>query len=209
MVFQTSGCCPTRRVKPHLYILPGGLFFYLKLALVSAILLASPVVFWQIWSFVAPGLYLHEKRLVLPFSFLSSFCFLGGAAFGYYVVFPPAFRFLMGYSTEYLTALPTVKEYFSLSLRLLIAFGVIFEMPVFMVLLAKIGIIDAPFLRKHRKYAFLLSFIVAAILTPTPDIVNQLLMAGPLVILYEVSIGAVWLFGRKKLTGFDKPDLGK
>ena len=175
----------------------------------SAILLASPVVFWQIWSFVAPGLYLHEKRLVLPFTFLSSFCFLGGAAFGYYVVFPPAFRFLMGYSTEYLTALPTVKEYFSLSLRLLIAFGVIFEMPVFMVLLAKIGIIDAPFLRKHRKYAFLLSFIIAAILTPTPDIVNQLLMAGPLVILYEVSIGAVWLFGRKKLAGFEAHEIGE
>lgn len=169
----------------------------------SGILFATPVIFWQIWAFVAPGLYDHEKRVVLPFTILSSICFLGGATFGYYVVFPPAFRFLMGYTTDFLSALPTVKEYFSLSLRLLIAFGVVFELPVFMVLLAKVGIVDGPFLRKNRKYAFLISFIIAAILTPTPDIVNQCLMGIPMVILYEVSIIAVWLLGRKKLAGFD------
>lgn len=107
----------------------------------------------------------------------------------------------MGYTTDFLRALPTVTEYFSLSLRLLIAFGVVFEMPVFMVLLAKLGIVDRPFLSRNRKYAFLLSFIIAAILTPTPDVVNQLLMAVPLVVLYEVSIIAVWLFGRKRLVG--------
>lgn len=173
----------------------------------SGILLASPVIFWQIWAFIAPGLYRHEKRVVLPFSLLSSICFLGGAAFGYYVVFPPAFRFLMGYTTDFLSALPTVTEYFSLSLRLLIAFGVIFELPVFMVLLAKLGIVDQPFLSRNRKYAFLLSFIIAAILTPTPDVVNQLLMAVPLVILYEVSIVAVRLFGRKTMGEGDGEDV--
>lgn len=171
----------------------------------SGILLASPVIFWQIWSFVAPGLYQHEKKVVIPFTVLSSFCFLGGAAFGYYVVFPPAFRFLMGYTTDFLSALPTVKEYFSLSLRLLIAFGLVFELPVFMVLLAKLGIVDVPFLRRNRKYAFLISFVIAAILTPTPDIINQLLMAGPLVILYEVSIFAIMLFG-KKMEAADLPE---
>ncbi|MDH5299266.1 MAG: twin-arginine translocase subunit TatC [Desulfobulbaceae bacterium] len=176
-------------------------FFYLKLALVSGLLLASPVIFLQIWRFVAPGLYRHEKRVLLPFVFLSAFCFLGGAAFGYFVVFPPAFKFLMGYSTDFLSPMPTVSEYFSLSLRLLLAFGVIFELPVFMVLLAKLGMVNAPFLRKHRKYAFLLSFVIAAILTPTPDVVNQCMMAGPLVILYEVSIVAVWLFGGKRFVG--------
>lgn len=165
----------------------------------SGVLLASPVIFWQIWAFIAPGLYRDEKRVVLPFSLLSSVCFLGGACFGYYVVFPPAFRFLMGYTTDFLRALPTVTEYFSLCLRLLIAFGVIFEMPVFMVLLAKLGILDRPFLTRNRKYAFLLSFIIAAILTPTPDVANQLLMAVPLVILYEISIVAVWLFGGKRI----------
>jgi sec-independent protein translocase protein TatC len=164
------------------------------------VLLASPVILWQIWKFVAPGLYKHEKRLLLPFTLLSSLCFLGGAAFGYFVVFPPAFRFLLGYSADFLSPMPAVKEYFSLSLRLLIAFGVIFELPVLMVFLAKIGVVDVAFLNKNRKYAILINFIIAAVLTPTPDIVNQMLMGVPLLVLYEVSVIAVWLFGRKKLT---------
>lgn len=163
------------------------------------------MIFWQVWVFIAPGLYQHEKRVIIPFTLLSSFCFLGGAAFGYYVVFPPAFRFLMGYTTDFLTALPTVKEYFSLSLRLLIAFGVAFELPVFMVLLARLGIVDRAFLSRNRKYAFLLSFIIAAILTPTPDVVNQLLMAVPLVILYEISIIGVRIFGGRGAVGADEP----
>lgn len=147
---------------------------------------------------MAPGLYKHEKRLLLPFSFLSSLCFLGGAAFGYFVVFPPAFRFLLGYSADFLTPMPAVTEYFSLSLRLLLAFGVIFELPILMVFLARIGIVDVAFLNKNRKYAVLINFIIAAVLTPTPDIVNQMLMGIPLLVLYEVSVVGVWLFGRKK-----------
>jgi len=149
---------------------------------------------------VAPGLYKHEKKLLFPFTILSSFCFLGGAAFGYFVVFPPAFRFLLGYSADFLSPMPAVKEYFSLSLRLLIAFGVIFELPILMVFLAKIGVVDVAFLNKNRKYAILINFIIAAVLTPTPDIVNQMLMGVPLLVLYEVSVIAVWLFGRKKLS---------
>ena len=161
--------------------------------------MGSPVIFWEIWKFVAPGLYKHEKRVLLPFSFLSSVCFLGGAAFGYFVVFPHAFGFLLGYSADFLSPMPAVNEYFSLSLRLLIAFGVIFELPILMVFLAKIGIVDVPFLNKNRKYAILINFIIAAILTPTPDIVNQMLMGIPLVVLYEISVVSVWIFGRKKL----------
>ncbi|UCD66868.1 MAG: twin-arginine translocase subunit TatC [Deltaproteobacteria bacterium] len=189
----------TRRDESYIYVIPRGLFFYLKLALVCGVLLASPVIFWQIWKFVAPGLYKHEKRALLPFSFLSSLCFLGGAAFGYFVVFPPAFNFLLGYSADFLDPMPAVNEYFSLSLRLLLAFGVIFELPILMVFLAKIGIVDVAFLNKNRKYAILINFIVAAILTPTPDIVNQLLMGVPLLVLYEISVVCVWIFGRKKL----------
>jgi sec-independent protein translocase protein TatC len=170
------------------------------------VLLGSPVIFWQIWKFVAPGLYKHEKRALLPFSFLSSVCFLGGVAFGYFVVFPPAFRFLLGYSADFLTPMPAVSEYFSLSLRLLIAFGVIFELPILMVFLAKIGIVDVPFLNKNRKYAILINFIIAAILTPTPDIVNQMLMGVPLLVLYEISVVAVWIFGRKKLKYASQPE---
>jgi sec-independent protein translocase protein TatC len=146
--------------------------------------------------------------MLLPFSFISTFCFLGGAAFGYFVVFPPAFRFLISYSSEFLDPMPAVSEYFSLALRLLLAFGVIFELPVFMVFLAKLGTVDAPFLAKNRKYAFLLAFILAAIITPTPDVVNQLLMAGPLVVLYEISIMAVRFFARNSLMTAREDDPG-
>jgi len=169
---------------------------------VSGVLLASPVIFAQLWRFVAPGLYGHEKRVLIPFSLLSSCCFIGGAAFGYFVVFPPAFKFLVGYNNEFLTSLPAVSEYFNLATRLLLAFGVIFEMPVFMVFLAKTGLIDVAFLNRNRKYAFLINFIVAAIVTPTPDIVNQMMMGIPLVVLYEISVVAVWFFGRKGFAGF-------
>jgi sec-independent protein translocase protein TatC len=169
--------------------------------------MACPVIFAQIWRFVAPGLFSHEKRVVVPFSVLSSLCFLGGAAFGYFVVFPPAFRFLVGYNNEFLTSLPAVSEYFSLATRLLLAFGVIFEIPIFMVFLAKIGLIDVAFLQRNRKYAILINFIIAAILTPTPDVVNQMMMGIPLIVLYEISVLAVWAFGKKGFSGFNDSQL--
>ena len=164
--------------------------------------MASPVIFYQIWRFVAPGLYRHERRVIVPFTLISTIFFVSGAAFGYFLVFPPAFKFLVGYNNDFLTSLPAVSEYFSLALRLLIAFGLIFEMPVMMVFLAKAGLVSVSFLNRNRKYAILINFIIAAILTPTPDIVNQMMMGGPLLVLYEVSVLAVWFFGRKPFTGF-------
>lgn len=198
--------------KPLTEVLPEGTsliftsyqegFFYLKLALVCGILLASPVIFYQIWRFVAPGLYRHERRVIVPFTLISTIFFVSGAAFGYFLVFPPAFKFLVGYNNDFLTSLPAVSEYFSLALRLLIAFGLIFEMPVMMVFLAKAGLVSVSFLNRNRKYAILINFIIAAILTPTPDVVNQMMMGVPLLVLYEVSVLAVWFFGRKQFTGF-------
>ncbi len=146
---------------------------------------------------------------MIPFSILSTVCFLGGAAFGYLVVFPPAFRFLVGYNNEFLTSLPAVSEYFSLALRLLLAFGAIFEMPILMVFLAKAGVVDVAFLNRNRKYAILINFIIAAILTPTPDIVNQMMMGVPLLILYEISVVSVWMFGKKKFLGFQEDQQGE
>ena len=118
------------------------------------------------------------------------------------MVFPPAFKFLVGYSNDYLTSMPAVSEYFSLALRLLLAFGAIFEMPILMVFLAKVGLINVAFLNRHRKYAILINFVIAAVLTPTPDVVNQMMMGIPLLILYEISVAAVWLFGRKQIRAF-------
>jgi len=155
--------------------------------------------------FIAPGLYKHEKKVIIPFTVISSLFFLSGSAFGYLVVFPPAFKFLVGYNNEYLVSLPSVSEYFSLALRLLLAFGAIFEMPVLMVFLAKIGVVNTAFLNKNRKYAILINFIIAAILTPTPDVVNQMMMGVPLMILYEISVIAVYLFGRKTFREFSEP----
>ncbi|MGI9537383.1 MAG: twin-arginine translocase subunit TatC [Desulfocapsaceae bacterium] len=162
------------------------------------------MIFYQIWRFIGPGLYRHERHVVLPFTVISTIFFISGTAFGYFIVFPPAFKFLVGYNNEFLTSLPAISEYFSLALRLLIAFGIIFEMPVMMVFLAKAGLVSVSFLNKHRKYAILVNFIIAAVLTPTPDIVNQMMMGIPLLVLYEVSVLAVWLFGRKPFSGFDE-----
>ena len=162
------------------------------------------MIFYQIWRFIAPGLYRHERRVILPFTVISTIFFISGTAFGYFIVFPPAFKFLVGYNNEFLTSLPAVSEYFSLALRLLIAFGIIFEMPVMMVFLAKAGLVSVSFLNRYRKYAILLNFIIAAVLTPTPDIVNQMMMGIPLLVLYEVSVLAVYLFGRKPFAGFDE-----
>jgi sec-independent protein translocase protein TatC len=162
------------------------------------------MIFYQIWRFIAPGLYRHERRVILPFTVISTIFFISGTAFGYFIVFPPAFKFLVGYNNEFLASLPAVSEYFSLALRLLIAFGIIFEMPVMMVFLAKAGLVSVSFLNRYRKYAILLNFIIAAVLTPTPDIVNQMMMGVPLLVLYEVSVLAVYLFGRKPFSGFDE-----
>jgi len=177
---------------------PEAFFTYLKLALTCGIFVGSPVVIYQIWAFLAPGLYEHEKRWTLPFVVCSSFLFIGGAIFGYMVVFPTAFKFLAGYSGESLRLLPSVSEYFTLTIRLLLGFGLAFELPVFIVFLGLIGLLDAKTLRKYRKYAILIVFLAAAILTPTPDVLSQILLAGPLLILYEFSILLVWLVGAKR-----------
>lgn len=179
---------------------PGAFFTYLKLALVTGIFLASPVILYQIWAFVAPGLYEHESRLALPFVVCSTIFFVGGAVFGYFVVFPSAFRFLASYTSDGLRLLPDVSQYFTLTVRLLLGFGLAFELPIFMAFLALVGIVNVRMLHRHRKYAILIVFVVAAILTPTPDIINLILMAGPLMVLYELSVLLVWLitFRREK-----------
>lgn len=177
---------------------PEAFFTYLKLALTCGIFLASPFILHEIWAFVAPGLYPHERKWALPFIICSSLFFIGGALFGYIVVFPAAFNFFAGYAGEDLKLLPSVSEYFSLTIKLLLGFGAAFELPIFMVFMALIGIINANMLRRNRKYALLIIFIIAAVLTPTPDVVNQCLLAAPLLVLYEISIILVSIIGRRR-----------
>ena len=167
--------------------LPEMFITYLKVSLISGIILATPVIFYEFWKFVAPGLYQNEKRLLVPFVLCSCVLFLGGAIFGYFVVFPFGFKFFLGFSTEYIKALPSVKQYFSFAMKLLIAFGIVFELPVISYFLTKIGIITPQFLKNNRKYAVVIIFALAAIFTP-PDVMTQFMMAIPLIVLYEVSI---------------------
>ena len=178
--------------------LPEAFFVYLEVALIAGILVAMPVILYQVWLFVAPGLYVHERKFVAPMVILSTIFFAGGVLFAYFAVFPFAFEYLTSFETDYVRPLPAMREYLNLSSALLLAFGLIFELPLVITMLARVGVITVPFLKKNRKYAFLLAFVASAILTPTPDIFNQCLMAFPIVILYEISIFGARAFGKKK-----------
>jgi sec-independent protein translocase protein TatC len=176
--------------------LPEAFFVYLKTAFLAGVMAASPVILYQFWKFVAPGLYKKERVVLLPVVFLCSFFFIGGALFGYFIVFPYGFKFFLGFASEFIRPLPSMKEYFSFASKLLIAFGVVFELPLIITLLSRLGLISVAFLKKNRKYALLLFFVVAAILTP-PDVITQIMMAFPLMFLYEISIIGARIFARK------------
>lgn len=183
--------------------LPEAFFTYLKVAFLSGFMLAAPVIIYQFWVFVAPGLYNKERRILFPIIFLSSFFFVGGALFGYFIVFPFGFKFFLGFATDTIRPLPSMREYLSFSSKLLLAFGLAFELPLVITLLAKLGLISVDFLRKNRKYAILLFFVGAAILTP-PDVVTQIMLALPLMALYELSILGARLFGKKRVDASDE-----
>lgn len=186
--------------------LPEAFFVYLEIAIIAGIMLAMPVILYEMWLFIAPGLYTHERRLLLPIVLLSSAFFAAGALFAYFIVFPFAFKYLVGFETDLVRPLPAMREYLSLTSALLLAFGLIFELPLVLTMLARIGIVSEAFLKKNRKYAALIAFVAAALLTPTPDVFNQLLMAVPIVILYEVSIWGARVFGKKGDSNGEHPE---
>lgn len=173
---------------------------YLKLSFYAGLILASPVILWEVWCFVAPGLYDHEKKYVFPFVISASVLFFAGVAFCYFVVFPFSFRFFMSYGNDTLKPLPAMKEYLSFAFQILLAFGIIFELPVFILFLSKLGLVNDRMLRRQRKFAVVLIFIVAAVLTP-PDVFSQFMMAVPLLALYEISVVVARIFGKKSAEG--------
>ncbi len=180
-------------------ISPAEIFFtYLKVALLAGFVTTVPIFFWQIWSFVAPGLYPAEKKVALPFVVVASLLFLAGAAFAHQLVFPAVFEFFASYSNEVVVAAWTMSEVFSMTTQLILAFGVCFEMPVLVFFLAMSGVVTPRQLFGWTKYAVLVSFIIAAVLTPTPDAVTQTLLAGPLIALYLLGVGVAWIFAAKK-----------
>jgi sec-independent protein translocase protein TatC len=181
------------------YIEPGeGFMMRMKLAALAGLFLALPIILWQIWRFVAPGLYSNEKRLAIPFVFLSTVFFTVGAAFSHYVAFPWTMLFFASYESDYMVFVPTISPVFAMYVKMMLAMGLVFEMPTAVYFLARIGLVSAGFLIRQFKYALLIIVIAAAILTPGTDVVSQALMAGPMIVLYLISIGIAWLFAKKK-----------
>jgi sec-independent protein translocase protein TatC len=182
-----------------IYTEPTEAFFLkIKIALLAGLVIGAPLIMWQLWLFIAPGLYAHEKRFALPFIIMASVFFVGGAAFNHYVLFPIAWVFLAGFSTDYMMIMPRIAPVFSLYAMLAVAMGLIFEMPAVILVLARIGIVSAGFLWRNVKYAILLIFVASAVITPTGDPMTQSLMAGPMIALYFLSIALAWVFGKRR-----------
>lgn len=176
-----------------------GFTTYLKVSFFAALLLAVPFILYQAWKFIAPALYKQEKQVVVPFILFGSLFFAAGAAFCYYVASPPAFKFLLNeYSSEYVKAFPTIREALSFLMALIFGFGLVFEFPLIIFILARIGIVTSKWLREKRKYAIVISAMIAAMLTPTTDAISMMLMFVPIIIFYELGILVAWLFGKKR-----------
>lgn len=174
-------------------------FTYLKVSLLTGIFLSSPVLIYEVWAFIAPGLQENERKWVLPIVSSSVVLFIGGVLFGYFLVLPFGYTYFLSFSTDTIHPMLSMDEYFSFTTKFLLAFGIVFELPLFILFLARLGIVDAKMLSVYRKYAVLVIFIAAAILTPTPDAFSQILMAAPMMVLYEVGIIAARIFGKKRI----------
>jgi len=169
----------------------------MKIGLLVGLFIAAPAILWQVWRFISPGLHTHEKKYAAPFVIVGTLLFLGGGAFALKVVTPFAIQFLLSYERPGLQAMISIGSYVDFLLKFTVAFGAVFELPLALTILARMGVVNAKMLARNRKYAILGAFIAAAILTPTPDMFNQALMAGPLIVLYEVGILCARIFGKK------------
>jgi len=169
----------------------------MKIGALAGLLISSPFIIWQLWLFIAPGLYTNEKKFAIPFVFFSSCFFMLGCAFSHYVAFRWTWMFFLGWETDYMEFRPSIGEAFSLYVKMLLGFALIFQMPTVVFFLARMGVVTAGFLARNTKYAVLIIFIVAAVISPGTDVVSQTLMAGPMLGLYGISILIAWIFGKK------------
>ena len=193
---------PLRRVLPPgqslaYTTLTEPFLLYFRVALFAGIIFASPVLLWQLWLFVAPALYRKEKRHVVPFLLFGVFFFLAGCAFGYYEAFPLVVGFLVGMGKDF-NAVITINEYLSTAMKIVLGLGICFEMPILIFFLARIGVVSERWLLKKFKYAVLIIFIIAAVITPTPDVTTQCVFAVPMILLYLLGVGVAWLFKKRE-----------
>jgi len=171
---------------------------FIKIGFLVGIFIASPLILWQVWKFIAPGLYSHEKKFAIPFVMLSTIFFVAGGLFAHYVAFPVTWRFFISFSTDYMVFMPKIDEAFSLYTKMLLGFGVIFEMPTLVFFLARMGVVTGQFLLKYFKYAFLGIFIIAAVISPGTDMMSQVVMAVPMLGLYLISIVIAFIFQKRR-----------
>ena len=175
-----------------------GMMLWIKIALIAGVLIASPGILWQVWQFIAPGLYVNEKKLAIPFVLLGTVLAIGGAAFAHYQAFPLTWSFLGSFEDENLKFLPRVAPAFNMYLVLVLMFAVIFQLPTLILFLARMGLVTARFLIKNLKFAILIIVIAGAVLSPGGDPISQMVFALPMIVLYCFSIVLAWLFGKKK-----------
>jgi sec-independent protein translocase protein TatC len=176
---------------------------YIKIGFLAGIFIASPLILYQVWKFIAPGLYSHEKKFAIPFVVLSTTFFVMGGLFSHYVAFPWTWKFFISFITDYMTFMPKVDEAFSLYMKMLLGFGIMFEMPTLVLFLARMGVVSAGFLLKYFKYAILIIAIVAAVVSPGTDAFSMIIFAIPMLGLYLVSILLAWIFGKRKKPAID------
>jgi sec-independent protein translocase protein TatC len=200
----------TRDIDSSLVFLgPAEAFWaHMKIAMIFAIIATSPILFFELWRFMAPGFHEKEKKMAVPFLLVTTGLFIFGTLFCFIIVLPFAMKFLLTYKTESLTPMIAVGRYIDFCLKFILAFGIVFELPVVLVFLTRLGVVTPKTLAKNRKYAVLLAFVAAAILTPTPDAFNQVLMAVPIIFLYEGGIIASRIFIRRS-RGADKREKPK
>jgi sec-independent protein translocase protein TatC len=185
--------------QPMIYTEPGEQFFLMfKIALMAGLILASPLVFSQVWLFIAPGLYAREKKLAIPFILMGTVLFVGGAAFSHYKVFPVVWKFFATSSIDFVTYMPRIEPAFSWYLRLMLGVAVTFQVPTVVLFLAKMGLITPRFMIRNFKYAVMIIVLLAAVLSPDPGGMGMIMMASPVIVLYILSIGLAWMFGKKK-----------
>ncbi len=178
---------------------PEYFMLHIKVGLLGGLVVAAPWVLFQIWLFVAPGLYSHEKRFTIPFVAGASVFFFGGAAFAHYVAFPVIWRFFIDFSSdEFVVFMPRIGDVLSLYMKIVLGLGIVFQMPVLVLALARMGLVTAGFLFRNIKYALLIIAILGAVLSPGGDIVGQLVMGGPMLVLYVFSIGVAWVFQKRR-----------
>ena len=199
---------PTRRALPPgvrmIYTQPGEAFsFYIQIALIAGIIIASPYVFFQIWMFIAPGLYAKEKKLAIPFVVLSTVGFVLGGAFNHYIAFPFMMVFFASFNNANLAFMPRLDDVFGLYTKMLLGMGIVFQMPTVVFFLAKMKLVTARFLAVNLKYAILIIFIVAAVITPTGDMMTQTIFAAPMLGLYLLSIAIAWIVNPRRLRPAD------